>query len=132
MAPYSAINTGVYGFYGILCAPIVRLMGGSVTDMALFTAVLTGISVLCLCYVLDFMVSKPVFKILGAIGIGTFPVWERGGRILPGISAQNHFCIRAACVYRMGNQTYPRTEAVDFLVEDGGNDTLRVFAGLEF
>lgn len=79
MAPYSAINTGVYGFYGILCAPIVRLMGGSVTDMALFTAVLTGISVLCLCYVLDFMVSKPVFKILGAIGIGTFPVWERGG-----------------------------------------------------
>lgn len=79
LAPYSAANTGVYGFYGILCAPLVKLMGGSVVEMAIVVSVLISISVLCLCYVMDNMLDKTLFKILGTIGITTFMVWGRAG-----------------------------------------------------
>lgn len=77
-APYSSINTGVYGFYGIIVAPIVRVFGGSFENFVLLYAVLTVLSVLCYCYVLEHMVKSTCLKVLGSIGIIAFVVWGRG------------------------------------------------------
>lgn len=111
LAPYTAGQTGVYGFYGILIAPIVRLLGGSVVDCILLLAVLTGIFVLCLCYVMDNMVKRVSFKLLGTVGISTFLIWGRQGGYYQ-IFPHRIFFISVMLAYIVWTVKHKRTNAI--------------------
>ncbi len=80
--PYSDVNQGVYGFYGILIAPVLKIFGGSFINTILVYTVLTGIVMLCYFYVLDNIVDSFLVKILGAVGIVAYSVWGRLGLYL--------------------------------------------------
>lgn len=69
LQPYNGVNSGMYGFYGIILAPFVKICGGDFRACVLVLAVLTGISMLCYFYVLEHMTSNTYVKILGSIGI---------------------------------------------------------------
>ncbi len=67
--PYDAVNACVYGFYGILVGPVVRLLGGSFQMCVAVMAVLMASCMLCCFYVLNKMTSHTLLRILGSIGI---------------------------------------------------------------
>lgn len=69
--PYSNLHTGVYGFYGILLAPVVKILGGDFWAFVKTMVLITIITVICCCYVLDSLVKKQSLRILGSIGIIT-------------------------------------------------------------
>lgn len=79
LQPYSDINTGVYGFYGIVLGPVIRLFGGSFEITIIVLAFLTGLVQFCYFYVLDNMVNSIWLRIVGSISIVTFAVWDRFG-----------------------------------------------------
>lgn len=79
LQPYSEVNTGIYGFYGILLMPITKIIGSSFIRMIIFLAFLTGISLFCYFYVLDNMVSNTWVKLLTTVSLSSFVVWERPG-----------------------------------------------------
>lgn len=69
LEPFTEVNCGAYGFYGILLAPLTALFGGSIESCMLALAVLTATSVLCFCYVLEELVQSTWLRIFGGIGI---------------------------------------------------------------
>lgn len=69
LKPYHAINSGMYGFYGILVAPLVKLCGGTFQSFVAVMAVLTAACMLCYFYVLEHLTAKRSMRILGSIGI---------------------------------------------------------------
>lgn len=69
LQPYNAANACVYGFYGILVGPAVKLLGGSFQACVAVMAVLMSSSMLCYFYVLNQITSHPLLRILGSIGI---------------------------------------------------------------
>ena len=76
LQPYHAVNSGMYGFYGILLAPFVKLLGGTFQSFVVVMAVLTAASMLCYFYVLEHLTSHRTVRILGSIGIlAAITVW---------------------------------------------------------
>lgn len=71
MQPYTEINCGVYGFYGILLAPFTKLLGGDFRACVFALSILTFVSVLCYFYVLDRVVHSKWLQILGSIAIAS-------------------------------------------------------------
>lgn len=69
MQPYSELNTGVYGFYGILCGGLAKIMGGSYDSFLLVLTVMTFFSILAMMYVLDTLVEDSRLKSIAAVGI---------------------------------------------------------------
>jgi hypothetical protein len=64
-AARSELNTSVYGFYGFLLAPFVRLLGGSVTSFFYVICILALASYMCIVYVIVSLVKNDVVKVLG-------------------------------------------------------------------
>ena len=71
LQPYNEINTGVYGFYGIILAPITKLMGGDFEDCLFALIILTYVSILCYFYVLEKITDGVILRILASICIIT-------------------------------------------------------------
>lgn len=69
LEPYDAANACVYGFYGILVGPVVKLLGGSFRACVAVMAVLMSSCMLCYFYVLNKITPHPLLRILGSIGI---------------------------------------------------------------
>ena len=69
LQPYDGVNTGVYGFYGIVLGPAVKLLGGSFQACVCILAVLTAACMLCYFYVLEHMSFNLLLRILGSVGI---------------------------------------------------------------
>lgn len=67
--PYNAVNCGVYGFYGIVLAPFVKLCGGTFHSFVVVMAVLAVLCMLCYFYVLEHLTSSRIIRVLGCIGI---------------------------------------------------------------
>lgn len=65
--PRSYIDTGIYGYYSILLAPIVKILGGSLTSFFAVIAMLGAISLICMAYALDVLIINPIIKVLGTI-----------------------------------------------------------------
>lgn len=69
MQPYSELNTGVYGFYGILCGGLVKIIGGSFDSFILVLTAMTFLAVLSMMYALDILVEDTILKSIAAFGI---------------------------------------------------------------
>ncbi len=69
MQPFDGVNSGLYGFYGILLAPFIKLLGGNYKAFAAVMAALTVVSMLCYFYVLHHLTSRTWLKVLGGIGL---------------------------------------------------------------
>lgn len=69
MQPYSEINCGIYGFYGILLAPLTRIFGGNIQSCVIVLSLLTVINVICYYYILDKLVDRVWIKIIACIAI---------------------------------------------------------------
>ena len=67
--PYSEINTGVYGYYGIILGPIVRCLGGKYTSFVIILCIMTAFAVLGLLYTLNYLVKNTGIRLLASIGI---------------------------------------------------------------
>lgn len=65
--PYSEVNSGVYGYYGIILAPFVKLIGGNIY---LAIAIVATISFLAIIYALDNLVDNIWIKIVGTLALG--------------------------------------------------------------
>ncbi len=71
LQPYSEINCGVYGFYGILAAPLVKIWGGGGSFQS-FMAVMSVImitSLICYFYVMEGMVKSTGLKLIGCLAV---------------------------------------------------------------
>lgn len=73
LQPYSYINSGIYGFYGILIAPFIKIFGGGVYTCAKILLILQIISLLCLAYVLNTLVKSNIIKLFAVLTM-IFPV----------------------------------------------------------
>lgn len=71
LQPYNEINAGVYGFYGIILAPLMRLFGTDFKACVIALLILTFISILCYFYVLENLTDSAIVKILASICIIT-------------------------------------------------------------
>lgn len=67
LQPYTEANTGVYGFYGLIAAPFVKLLGGDFKACAVFLALLASVSILCLFYVLENLVETMWLRLAGGV-----------------------------------------------------------------
>jgi hypothetical protein len=61
----SEMNTSVYGYYGILLAPIVMLLGGDTTALFIAVCALSFLAFMCISYVIINIVHNDLVKILG-------------------------------------------------------------------
>lgn len=68
-APRTELNSSVYGFYGILLAPFVKLLGGTYTDFCYVISFVGVLSYICIIYVLAKLVQSPVVKYAGAAAL---------------------------------------------------------------
>lgn len=64
LQPFTEIDGGVYGFYGILLAPLAQVFGGDVVACMVALSVLTALSMLCYYYVLDSLVNYIWVKVV--------------------------------------------------------------------
>lgn len=71
LQPYNQVNTGVYGFYGIILAPVMRVFGTDFKACIIALLLLTFISILCYFYVLDSLTNSAIIKILASICVIT-------------------------------------------------------------
>lgn len=62
--PRTSLNTGVYGYYGFILAPIMKLLGGGINGFITIIQVLAFIVYMCIAYVIIEMVEKNVIKVL--------------------------------------------------------------------
>jgi len=69
--PRSYLNTGIYGCYGILLAPIVNLLGGTLSSFFIVIGCLGGLSILCMAYAIDTLTKNPFIKIIGTCALTT-------------------------------------------------------------
>lgn len=71
LQPYSEINSGIYGFYGILVAPIIKLLGGtSLATVAVFS-IISALFILLNAYIINSL-AKPIWlKVIAIIVIIT-------------------------------------------------------------
>lgn len=76
---YSEVNSGIYGFYGILLLPLTRIAGISYDTIIVIMAILNGITLACFFYVLENLLSSSWMKIVAAVSLSSFAVWERTG-----------------------------------------------------
>lgn len=67
--PFTEIDGGVYGFYGIILAPLVKVLGGDVVACMVALAVLTALSMLCYYYVLDSLVNYTWIKVVASVAM---------------------------------------------------------------
>lgn len=66
--PYSDVNIGIYGHYGILFAPFIKLLGGDLNATMLVVGVAAAASLLCCFYVLKELVKTTWLQVLAALG----------------------------------------------------------------
>lgn len=69
LQPFTELNAGCYGFYGILLAPFVKLLGGDVRACMLALGGLTVASVLGYYYALDNLVKSAWLKAVCGVGM---------------------------------------------------------------
>jgi len=67
--PYSDVNVGVYGHYGILFAPFIKLLGGDLRATMLVVSVASAAVLLCYLYALQKLVKNTQLKILASVGL---------------------------------------------------------------
>lgn len=77
LQPYSEINSGIYGFYGMLLLPFTRVMGVSYDKVIALLAILDGVTLACCFYVVDSLFSHTWIKVVTAVSLSSFVVWER-------------------------------------------------------
>lgn len=76
---YSEVNSGIYGFYGILLLPLTRIAGISYDTIIVIMAILNGLTLACFFYVLENLLSSTWMKVVAAVSLSSFAVWERTG-----------------------------------------------------
>lgn len=76
---YSDVNLGVYGFYGIIMGPIVKLFGGTYFGFNIALAIFTFLSIMCFFYTIDNLVDSDLLKILCCFGISFGFIALQGG-----------------------------------------------------
>ena len=69
LQPYSEVNAGVYGFYGLLLAPLTKLFGGDSIGCIIALSVLTGASTLAFCYVVHNSTNRMVLRVLASVAL---------------------------------------------------------------
>lgn len=62
--PRTSLNTSVYGYYGFILAPIMKLIGGGINGFIIMIQVLAFIVYICIAYVIIEMVENNVIKVL--------------------------------------------------------------------
>jgi len=67
--PYSDVNVGVYGHYGILFAPFINLLGGDLRATMLVVSAMSMATLFCYLYALQKLVKSTTLKILASIGL---------------------------------------------------------------
>lgn len=73
LQPFTEINCGMYGFYGLIIAPIMKIFwGGSFSVCVLILSIIGTVSIACFYYVLNYMVKSVELKIIAGIGIVTY------------------------------------------------------------
>lgn len=74
---YSEVNSGIYGFYGMLLLPFTRIMGVSYNRVIYLMAILNGVTLACCFYVLENILSFSWIKVIAAVSLSSYVVWER-------------------------------------------------------
>ena len=69
--PRSYLNTGIYGCYAIILAPIVNLLGGTLSSFFIVIGCLGGISIICMAYAIDTLTKNPIIKVIGTVALTT-------------------------------------------------------------
>lgn len=71
LQPYSEINSGIYGFYGILVAPIIKLLGGTSLATVIVFSIISALFILLNAYIINSL-AKPIWlKVIAIIVIIT-------------------------------------------------------------
>lgn len=60
--PRSGLNTSVYGYYGLLLFPFLKIIGGGIYSFMILMAVLAFISYMCMSYVIVELVDNNIVK----------------------------------------------------------------------
>ncbi|QWT52129.1 hypothetical protein [Eubacterium sp. MSJ-33] len=76
---YSDINLGIYGFYGIILAPFVKLLGGTYFSFVIALSILTFFSIGCFFYTVHTVVESSLLRILCCFGISFGYIALQGG-----------------------------------------------------
>lgn len=66
-APRTTNDTGIYGFYGLILAPFVMLLGGDIGSFYIVIGIVEAISALCIAYSLHVFVKTTIIKVFGVI-----------------------------------------------------------------
>lgn len=85
-APRSALNSSVYGFYGFLIAPVLKLLGGSFYTFVKIMGVLTFIAYICCVYVVNNMTKRTSIRIIACVSMVIIPMaftWSTYYQLMP-------------------------------------------------
>ncbi|MDO5381670.1 MAG: hypothetical protein Q4F06_02980 [Eubacteriales bacterium] len=85
-APRSALNSSVYGFYGFLIAPVLKLLGGSFSTFVKIMGGLTFIAYLCCVYVVNNMTKRTCVRIIASMSMVIIPTaytWSTYYQLIP-------------------------------------------------
>lgn len=67
--PRSSVNTGIYGCYGIIIAPLVLILGGTIKSFYIAIGIIGAISILSIAFALDTFVKTPIIKVIGVVAL---------------------------------------------------------------
>lgn len=116
LKPFDDINFSIYGHYGLIYYPFVKLLGNNYTAIAITTALFTGITYLLYSYILEKMIKNNIVYVLSLLGIvGTSVTFYNYGnyiQILP------HRCLfpAVAVAYIMNCETKGRIQLIRRMV----------------
>ena len=93
----SELNSSVYGYYGLLLAPIVKLLGGRLEDYYYAVCLVALFAHMCLAYALFHLVRSNVIKCAGILALLLVPCSMQRGIYLQLIPLRTTFpCILVA------------------------------------
>ncbi len=71
LQPYSEINSGIYGFYGLILAPLVNLAGGTTSSVILIISIFSGITLLFIICTVNTFAESMWQKVSGSFIVAT-------------------------------------------------------------
>lgn len=67
--PRSYINAGIYGYYAIFLAPLVKVAGGTLESFYIVVGIIGAISFAMMAYSLDVVIKNSLIKIMGTFAL---------------------------------------------------------------
>jgi len=67
--PRTSVDTGIYGCYGLVLAPLVLLLGGTISSFYIAMGIVGAISIFCMAYAINTLVKTPIIKVIGVAAL---------------------------------------------------------------